>query len=304
MNLQNGFYQVSGQKLAQWRKQAIADAQIANLSPEEVDWLLLAVSNVDRLSLRLGSYEKLAEIPLNYSLNQLSSLWQRRIQDHVPLQYLVKTAPWRNFSLKVSPSVLIPRPETEEIIDIAVQAVKKSLEKTLNAGIWVDLGTGSGAIALGLAEVFPQSQVYGVDISTDALKIAQENAFNLGYQHRIQFYQGSWWSPLSFLQGKVSGMVSNPPYIPSQLIETLQPEVANHEPILALDGGKDGLDEIRYLVDISPLYLKSGGIWLIEMMLDQREKVVHLLTDNGNYSEIQCLKDMSNHPRFILAYRK
>ncbi|MGK7944562.1 MAG: peptide chain release factor N(5)-glutamine methyltransferase [Microcystaceae cyanobacterium] len=289
--------QVSGPKLAQWRKQAIADAHSANLSPEEVDWLLLAVSNLDRLSLKLGSYETLTEIPLKYSLSQLSSLWQRRRQDHVPLQYLVETAPWRDFALKVSPAVLIPRPETEEIIDIAVRNMPK------NAEIWVDLGAGSGAIAIGLAAAFPQSQVYGVDISAEALKIAQENVNNLNYQHRIQFYQGSWWSPLSFVQGKVSGMVSNPPYIPSHLIPNLQPEVANHEPKLALDGGQDGLDAIRYLVDQSPLYLKSGGLWLIEMMMDQGEEVVHLLEKNGNYSQIQCLKDMSNHPRFVLAYR-
>ncbi|MGK7931646.1 MAG: peptide chain release factor N(5)-glutamine methyltransferase [Microcystaceae cyanobacterium] len=296
-------YQVSGQNLAQWRKQAIADAPTSNLSPEEVDWLLLAVSNLDRLSLRLGSYENLTDIPLKCSLEQLSSLWQRRRQDHVPLQYLVKAAPWRDFSLTVSPAVLIPRPETEEIIDIAVKYCKKSSDHTLNTEIWVDLGTGSGAIALGLAQAFPQSQVYGVDISTEALKIAQKNALNLSYDHRIQFYQGSWWSPLTFLQGKVSGMVSNPPYIPTELIKTLQPEVANHEPILALDGGKDGLDAIRHLVEISPLYLKSGGIWLIEMMLDQGEQIIDLLEKNGNYSQIQWLNDMSNHPRFVLAYR-
>jgi release factor glutamine methyltransferase len=296
-------YKVSGKDLAKWRKEAIKTAINAQLSPEEVDWLILAMSSLDRLSLRLGNYENLAEIPLNCSLSQLSELWQRRLMDHVPLQYLVNSTPWRNFSLKVSSSVLIPRPETEEIIDIAIKAVNNANKLALSSGIWLDLGTGSGAIALGLAEVFPNATIYGVDISEEALKIAQENAINLGYDQQIKFYQGSWFSAVEFLKEKVSGMVSNPPYIPSDLIPNLQPEVVNYEPLLALHGGKDGLNAIRNLIEAAPLYLKSGGIWLVEMMLDQGEKIKDLLEQNGNYYDITILKDMSNNPRFVLAYR-
>lgn len=299
----NQTYKVLGQDLAKWRKEAIKTAINAQLSPEEVDWLILAVSSLDRLSLRLGNYENLAEIPLNSSLSQLSELWQRRLKDHVPLQYLVNSTPWRNFSLKVSPSVLIPRPETEEIIDFAIKTVNNVDKMALKSGIWLDLGTGSGAIALGLAEVFPNARIYGVDISEEALNIAQENAVNLGYDQRIKFYQGSWFSAVEFLKGKVSGIVSNPPYIPSQLIPILQPEVVNYEPLLALDGGKDGLNAIRDLIETAPLYLISEGIWLVEMMLDQGEKIKDLLEENGNYYDITILKDMSNNPRFVLAYR-
>ncbi len=295
---------VSGQDLAQWRKTAIQSAISANISPEEVDWLLLEISLLDRLSLHLKSYLSCPAIPVKYSLAQLSDLWQRRLQDKIPLQYLVGVTPWRDFSLKVSPSVLIPRPETEEIIDIAAQAVENCSKSPLKLGIWVDLGTGSGAIALGLAQVFPQSQIYAVDCSQKALEIAQENAIKAGLEKKIQFYCGNWWIPLQFLQGNISGMVSNPPYIPSGLIETLQPEVAKYEPKIALDGGKDGLTAIRHLVDTAPLYLKSGGIWLIEMMNDQAEKVVNLLKKNGNYDLIKVVKDISGQSRFILAYRR
>ena len=206
--------------------------------------------------------------------------------------------------LKVSPAVLIPRPETEYIIDIAVEAIKNSPTTELELGEWADLGTGSGAIALGLAEAFNRAIIHAVDCSPDALAIAQLNAENLGLQERIQFYQGSWLSPLLDLKGKLSGMVSNPPYIPSSEIPQLQAEVANHEPHIALDGGIDGLDSIRYLIENAPDYLRPGGIWLIEMMTGQADTVVKLLQEQGGYFQIQIYPDFAGINRFALAYRK
>ena len=175
--------------------------------------------------------------------------------------------------MKVTPAVLVPRPETELIVDLA----KENNLIFLGDRHWVDLGTGSGAIALGLADVFPQAIVHAVDLSPDALEIARENAVNLNLEPRINFYQGSWWSPLKFLEGKVAGVVSNPPYIPTAQIKHLDPEVVNHEPHLALDGGDDGLRDIRYLVETSPQYLTSGGILLMEIMAGQAKKVIKLL---------------------------
>ncbi len=294
---------VSGQNLAEWRRQAREAAIAAKISPEEVDWLLMEVSGLDRLSLRLNCSGSSPQIALNLSLEELSVLWQRRLREKIPLQYLVGVTPWRNLSLKVSPSVLIPRPETEEIIDIAVKYAQKSLNNHLKSGIWVDLGTGSGAIALGLAQVFPQASIYGVDMSAEALKIAQENVDHLGYGQNIQLYQGNWWYPLPFLQGQVAGMVSNPPYIPTSLIPTLQKEVADFEPQLALDGGEDGLMAIRHLVKTAPLYLVSGGLWLIEMMSGQGNAVKELLENQGDYEGIEILADISGSQRFALAYR-
>jgi release factor glutamine methyltransferase len=193
---------------------------------------------------------------------------------------------------------LIPRPETELIIDLA-------LANSLISGPdrhWVDLGTGSGAIALGLANVFPAATIHAVDLSADALKIAQENASSVNLNN-IYFYQGNWWSPLSWLQGKTTGMVSNPPYIPSSQIAGLQPEVAKHEPLLALDGGDDGLNDIRYLVKTAPQYLVSGGIWLIEVMVGQADTVVALLKQQGEYYDIKIFADLAGIERFVLAYR-
>ncbi len=291
---------VSGQKLYSWRNQAQEEAIIHNVPIKEVDWLLQEISNLDSLSLRLGSFQDRGEISLKISLPELARLWQSRLSEHLPVQYLLGVTPWRSFSLKVTPDVLIPRPETEYIIDLVVE---KSLNTSLTQGNWVDLGTGSGAIALGLAEVLTNAQIYAVDYSQAALKIAQENADNLGFAHRIKFYQGDWWSPLDKLKGKISGMVSNPPYIPTKDISQLQTEVVKHEPHLALDGGKDGLDCIRYLVATAPEYLISGGIWLIEMMAGQGKPIAAMLISNGNYGNIEIITDFAGFDRYALAHR-
>ncbi|PSB20247.1 peptide chain release factor N(5)-glutamine methyltransferase [filamentous cyanobacterium CCP2] len=292
---------VTGLELWQWRFEAKQKAIAGNVPPNEVDWLLQEVAPLDRLSLRLETFKTRTEIPLTRSLADLTELWQRRIEANVPVQYLVGVAPWRNFVLTVSPAVLIPRPETEQIIDLAINAVQAS--PTLKTGHWSDLGTGSGAIILGLAESFPQATLHAVDYSLDALTLAQTNAQKLGLSDRIQFYHGSWFEPLSHLKGNLSGMVSNPPYIPSDMISDLQPEVSLHEPHLALDGGQDGLACIRHLITTAPDYLISGGIWLIELMAGQAEAVTQLLQAQGSYCSIQIHKDLAGIDRFVLAYR-
>jgi release factor glutamine methyltransferase len=294
---------VSGQQLALWRNQARQDAIAAQVSPSEVDWLLEEVAGLDKLSLRLESFKARSQIHLKQPLSVLSQLWQQRLHEHLPVQYLVGITPWRRFSLKVATGVLIPRPETELIVDLAVRAIQESPISDLASGYWVDLGTGSGAIALGLAEVLTNATIYAVDMSAEALAIAQENAITVGFGDRVKFYQGSWWSPLEALKGQVSAMVSNPPYIPTSVIAELQPEVAKHEPHLALDGGSDGLDCIRHLVRTSPDYLRPGGIWLIEMMAGQAEAVLKLLQEQGCYEKMQIFSDLAGIERFALAYR-
>jgi release factor glutamine methyltransferase len=219
------------------------------------------------------------------------------------VQYVLGVTPWRHFSLQVSPAVLIPRPETELLIDLAKQAVQDSPIADLGSGHWVDLGTGSGAITLGLADALPRAIIHGVDRSPAALAIAQQNADKLGLTARLHFYQGSWWSPLASLAGQVSGMVSNPPYIPTVSLAGLQPEVIEHEPLLALDGGHDGLEHIRHLVSTAPTYLRAGGIWLIEMMAGQAEDVVQLLEQQGSYQRIQVFSDLAGIDRFVLGIR-
>lgn len=295
-------HEVSGVDLWHWRNQAQTQAIEAGIPVAEVDWLLQEFAPLSRLSLRLESFKTQTNIPLKHSLLDLTTLWQKRLRQQVPVQYLARSTPWRQFSLKVTPAVLIPRPETELLIDLALNATQHYL--ALQQGDWADLGTGSGAIAIGLADAFPKATLHAVDQSKAALEIAQQNAENLRLNDRIRFYAGSWFEPLAHLKGSISGMISNPPYIPTDLIATLQPEVAQHEPHAALDGGIDGLDCIRHLVTAAPDYLIAGGLWLIEMMAGQAEAVSALLEAQGSYREIQIHPDLAGINRFALAYRK
>ncbi|WP_310484685.1 peptide chain release factor N(5)-glutamine methyltransferase [Chamaesiphon sp. VAR_48_metabat_403] len=288
---------VKGRELWEWRKWAQTAAKLHRVEEREIDWLLRSVTDLDRLTLRLESIADDKSISIAIPLDRLSALWLDRIERRKPVQYLVGKTFWRDFELVVSPAVLIPRPETESIIDIALAASNNSQQQ----GIWVDLGTGSGAIAIGLAKTFPTAEIYAVDCSAEALEIAQLNATRLGVSDRIQFSQGSWWSSLGHLQGRVAGMLSNPPYIPSQEVLRLQPEVVDHEPHLALDGGIDGLESIRLLVDTAPIYLQSGGIWLIEMMAGQGTSVADLLVRQGSYTDIEIIDDLAGLDRFVLA---
>jgi release factor glutamine methyltransferase len=289
---------ISGQELSQWRQQAIADLEQAQLSPKEVDIFLQAVTDIDTLSLRLQSFREREKIPLSYSWSEITKRWQKRLQSRVPLQYLLESVVWRNFTLKVSPAVLIPRPETELLIDIVGETVRGE-----EGGIWVDLGTGSGAIAIGLASILTKAEIYAIDYSQTALAIAKENIINTGFADRIILKQGSWWTPLEKWKGQISGMLSNPPYIPSAEILDLQIEVREHEPRLALDGGEDGLTALRYLVATAPDYLRSGGLWLVEMRAGQGEKVAQMLENQGNYRQIQIINDLAGFDRFVLAER-
>ncbi|MFB8787436.1 MAG: peptide chain release factor N(5)-glutamine methyltransferase [Potamolinea sp.] len=297
-------HNTSGLALWQWRQNARLAAKDAGIPAAEVDWLLLQVAGLDSLTLRLESFKGRSQIELQQPLDVLSQLWQRRLYERLPVQYLAEVTPWRHFSLKVSPAVLIPRPETEYLIDLAQAAANNSQTPQLIAGNWADLGTGSGAIALGLADTFPNATIHAVDYSSAALAIAQQNAQQLGFSNKIHFYQGSWWEPLDALKGQFSGMVSNPPYIPSDELPQLQQEVKNHEPILALDGGIDGLDCIRQLIQTSAYYLCPGGVWLIEMMAGQAETVAELLDQQGSYYKIQIFSDLAGIDRFALAYRR
>jgi release factor glutamine methyltransferase len=293
---------ISGFRLWEWRNLAIENAIASDISPAEIDWLLLEVTKLDRLALRLESFRNQPQIELKLPFEDLELLWQRRLTERLPVQYITGITPWRQFRLRVSPAVLIPRPETEFLIDLAIDMVK--LYPGLSQGNWVDLGTGSGAIALGLADAFSGAMVHAVDVSFDALAIAQQNARENKLDTRIKFYQGSWWQPLEHLRGQVSAMVSNPPYIPTETVTTLQPEVLNHEPHLALDGGIDGLDDIRHLVETAPSYLEDGGLWMVEMMQGQAEIIHQLLKNQGSYENIQIHRDLAGIERYAIANKK
>ncbi|MDJ0775690.1 MAG: peptide chain release factor N(5)-glutamine methyltransferase [Mastigocoleus sp. MO_167.B18] len=293
---------ISGLQLWRWRKAAISAAITADVPVVEIDWLLQEITDLDKLALRLGNFKNKHQIQSQLNLEDLEQLWQKRIKERLPVQYIAGATPWRKFHIAVSPAVLIPRPETEYLIDLAVNATLQSSQ--LQKGNWADLGTGSGAIALGLADTFTEATIHAVDYSMAALEVAQKNAINAGLIKQINFYQGCWWEPLKKLSGEFSGMLSNPPYIPKDTIAELQPEVAIHEPHLALDGGDSGLDCIFHLAKTAPTYLKPGGVWLVEMMAGQADAVREILISQGEYENIQIHTDLSGIERFAVAYKK
>lgn len=290
--------EVSGIELWQWREKAIDAAKSEGIAIAEIDWLLREVTDLERSNLRLGYFKAFPKLQMQVSLSELDRLWEKRVKARFPVQYLLQLSHWRHFSLIVSPSVLIPRPETECLIDLAI-ALQPDIE-----GDWLDLGTGSGAIALGLAEAFPGKIIHAVDISSEALEIARQNAVKLRLGDRIKFYRGNWWEPLVGLIDSCAGMVSNPPYIPSKMVPELQPEVAWHEPHLALDGGADGLESVRCLIEGAPRYLRSRGLWLVELMAGQAPAVAELLERSGAYENIQIHADLAGIERFVSALKK
>ncbi|MBC8121657.1 MAG: peptide chain release factor N(5)-glutamine methyltransferase [Gemmatimonadaceae bacterium] len=273
-----------------WRQAALVQARQAGLDPLEVDYLIESVTGMDRLQLRLTDIAALEPWQA-----ELDRLWERRLGEHVPLQYLVGEVHWHNLRLSVGPGALIPRPETELLVDLVVQFCR-----TRPSGLIADLGTGTGAIALALALALPKSAIIGIELSGEALAIARQNRARLGLE-QVQLLQGSWFEPLEPWRGRLDVLVSNPPYIPSSLVVGLAPEVRLHEPHLALDGGEDGLEHIRHLVEGGPDYLRSGGLWVVEVMSGQAVEVEALLQKNGHYKSIQVFKDLEGVERFVSA---
>lgn len=213
-----------------------------------------------------------------------------------PLQYVLQRWPFRQLELYVDRRVLIPRPETEVVVEAALEAHVRV------GGAVVDLGTGSGAIALSVAVERPGTEVWGVDRSADALAVARANATGLGRRaSTVRLLEGSWYEPLpAELRGTVGVVVSNPPYVADA--EPLPPVVADWEPVDALRAGADGLDDIRVLVAGALEWLAPGGALVVEHGADQGEAVRHLAAAVG-FGEVRTGTDLAGRDRFLLARR-
>ena len=236
---------------------------------------------------------------LKENLEFLESIWEEHLLKSCPIQYLCGITFWRDLKLKVSNKVLIPRPETELIIDIVFDIFRKKSEKLFFA----ELGTGSGAISIALALAYPFSEGVATDIDQDALEIATKNFINSSKQSNLKFYCGNWWSPLESFKGKLDLAISNPPYIPRITYEKLPKEVKNFEPKVALLGGEDGLEHFREIIQKAPLFLKDNGWLILENHFDQSEKVKQLLIKN-KFTSIEIVKDLSGIGRFTIGRYK
>lgn len=208
-----------------------------------------------------------------------------------PVSRIIGRKGFWKIMLNVTPDVLSPRPDTETIMDVAMLAFARDQAFTV-----ADLGTGSGAILLALLTERPAATGVGTDISTEALAVARENAANLDLNTRAAFLRTEWAA--GFADAGFDLVVSNPPYIPTDHIPTLDPEVRDHDPHLALDGGPDGLQAYRDLVPEIARVMKPGGVFAVEIGWDQGPQVKALF-DEAGFTDVKVIKDLGERDRVV-----
>ena len=213
-----------------------------------------------------------------------------------PLQYSLGTANFYGIDLAVDERVLIPRPETEVLAEAAIEMIGSVPSVRV-----LDLCTGSGAIAAAIAANVPGAQVTATELSPRAFMLAR---VNLRPWSNVRVLRGDLFEALPEGEEPFDTILTNPPYIPTEVINTLAREVKDHEPVMALDGGADGLDLIRRILSEAPDHLKEGGLLLMEIGDDQGAKVLDIATKSGQYDQAQILKDLAGRDRILKAVRR
>ncbi len=286
---------ISAEEFSMWKEKQLlkgGDKQSLNLLIDSLGGL-----SYEKLNLLKIKSEKNFELKINLEL--LEYFWDDHLNTSIPVQYVSGISYWRDLKLEVSNKVLIPRPETEIIVEIILGRFKNKAEEIT----FVDLGTGSGAISIALAMANPNWHGIATDIDKNAIEIASRNFTKNSNQFNLKFYNGNWWDPLENFKGEIDLAIANPPYIPLDTYSKLPIEVKNFEPKNALLGGKDGLDHIKEIVQNAPIYLKDKGCLLIENHFDQGERVKKLFLEN-KFTEVKVLKDFSGIGRFTIGRYK
>jgi len=266
-------------------------------SPRLTAEILLAHQlNVDRITLYLNFDQPLIE----KEISGYRSLIRRRLQRE-PLQYITGIQEFWSLDFVVNPQVLIPRPETELLVEHAVSlAAFLSEQGTSNPNI-LDIGTGSGTIAVSLAKELPDAHIWAMDISPGALETAGLNAKKQGVSDRIEFMQGDLREPSATQGITFDIIVSNPPYVATDEFPDLPPEVRDHEPKQALDGKEGGLHFIEKIIIGYKNLLAPGGWIILEMAPNQTQKALNLMELIKGYSEKSRIKDYAGHYRMVKA---
>jgi release factor glutamine methyltransferase len=224
----------------------------------------------------------------------------RRRLRHEPVAYIVGRKGFWTLDLRVSPEVLIPRPETELLVEQAL-SVLRAHPAGCPARV-LELGVGSGAVLLALAMEAGAQRFFGCDIAAGAVALARANALAAGVGERVSLWAGDWFAGLN-AKGGFDLIVSNPPYVRSAEIDRLQPEITAYEPRIALDGGPDGLRSYRSILSAAHGQLVTGGSLILEIGSDQRAAVLQLAEETGRYVPAQCRRDYSGHDR-VITWRK
>ena len=269
-------------------KAAQGELKAARIDSPAIDARLLleAASGASRLDILTDPHRLLTAD----QQSTLAGYLERRLRREPVSRILGRKGFWK-IMLNVTPDVLSPRPDTETILDVAMLAFEPAQAFSV-----IDLGTGSGAILLAVLSERPGAHGVGTDISSEALAVARENAANLGLDGRATFLRTEWAA--GFGDASFDLVVSNPPYIPSGDIPGLDPEVRDHDPVLALDGGPDGLQAYRDLAPEIAWILKPGGIFAVEIGWDQGPQVKTLFEAAG-FPDVRIIKDLGDRHRVV-----
>lgn len=274
-------------KVLNWTKEYLLLKGIAN-ARLEAEWLLCAATGLDRVGLYLN-YDK----PLDeHELAAYRTMTARRAKRE-PLQHILGTQEFFGLEFEVSHDVLVPRHDTEILVSEALLRISETSAA-------LDIGTGSGCIAIAIKAHAPESSVWATDLSEAALAVAQRNAVR--NQVSIEFRHGDLFAPLAGQQFDL--IVSNPPYIPSADIATLEPEVREFDPLSALDGGADGLKLYRKIIPEALGFLTNNGWLLLEIGIHQEDDVIKLINSAGSYLQPLSVKDHGGITRVICAQKE
>lgn len=269
-------------KVLDWTKGYLAEKGVEN-ARLEAEWLLCAALGMDRVGLYVNFDKPLTSA----ELAACRALVARRARRE-PLQYILGSQDFYGLDFEVAPGVLIPRHDTETL-------VQEAAVRCPPQGKVLDIGVGSGCIAIALAKALPGIGITGCDASKAALELAQRNAARHGVS--LELVHGSLFEP--FAGRTFDLIVSNPPYIPTADLDALQPEVRDHEPRQALDGGADGLDFYRRIIPEALCHLGAGGWLLLEIGIGQAADVIGLLETAGFFAEIFSARDPGGIERVI-----
>ena len=269
-------------------RKATAKLDAAGIESARLDAevLLAHVLNCRRLYLYVDADKNVS----HEQINRYKNLIERRIEK-IPVAYLTGQREFFGLNFAVTPEVLIPRPDTEILVEIAIEKLSK-----IDKPIFLDIGTGSGAICISILKQLKTARAVTVDISADAVNCAKFNAEKFGVDDRINFFIGNLFEPLR--GQKFHAIISNPPYIPNAEIKNLQAEV-QREPEIALDGGVDGLDFYRRIVDDAPNFLFDGGFLAVEIGINQAADVKKFF--QKNFTDVEIIRDLADIERVIMG---
>jgi len=267
----------------------------------EAEILLAHALQLKRIDLYLQYDQPLS----SNELLRFKDFIKRRI-NREPVAYIVGSKEFWSMDFLVTKDVLIPRPETEFLVETAVNLLPQdsASNSILTPKRILELGTGSGAVILAIASMRPYHLFFASDRKTSAAKLAKQNAAHHGLDSKISFICANWFGPFKDKRPLFDMIVSNPPYIPSRVIGRLQPEIVKYEPISAIDGGEDGLLCLRHIINNAHLYLQQKGYLLLELGHDQRNDVQKIVDQCAKYENVLYTKDYSEYDRVVQMQKK